>query len=432
MSARAAPLLTASRPPRGTPFSWLLPGALVAALGCPHPQPEAEAAPGGPEPELRVGLAMGLSSVRLGGDGELFVTDDGNGQPVGAIAPGSVWTITVDSSAGFTLLRPDGTRTERHQGISAVNVTEGRFAMANGRRYRGRINVVRLPTGLLLINRLPLESYLAGVLGQEMGPRRPDEREALLAQAVIARTFSVRNRGRWEANGFDATADTRDQVYTGVDGESAQVWDALRATTGQVVRYRGKIIDAYYHSSCGGRTAAVEDVFKSAQRQPYLRSVSDASGGGHSYCELAPHFQWREEWDAQTLRTILTRTLPAVMTVSGDGLQPITDVQVTRTTSSGRVAELRVVFAHGDVRIAGPDVRSILRPAADRLLQSTAFGVSVTTDGGRVSRLVAQGSGAGHGVGFCQWGAIGRARAGQKYRDILSTYFPGTTVERLY
>ena len=388
--------------------------------------------PGGPEPELRVGLAMGLSSVRLGGDGELFVTDDGNGQPIGAIAPGSVWTISVDSNAGFTLLRPDGTRTERHQGISAVNVTEGRFAMANGRRYRGRINVVRLPSGLLLINRLQLESYLAGVLGQEMGSRRPDEREALLAQAVIARTFAVRNRGRWEANGFDATADTRDQVYTGVDGESAQVWDALRATTGQVVRYQGKIIDAYYHASCGGRTAAVEDVFKSAQRQPYLRSVSDASGGGHSYCELAPHFQWREEWDAQTLRTILTRTLPAVMTVSGDGLQPITDVQVTRTTSSGRVGELRVVFAHGDVRIAGPDVRSILRPAADRLLQSTAFRVSVTTDGSRVSRLVAQGSGAGHGVGFCQWGAIGRARAGAKYRDILTTYFPGTSVERLY
>jgi stage II sporulation protein D len=403
---------------------------VASVLGCPHPQPSTVT--GGPEPELRVGLAVGLTSVRLGGDGELFVTDDGNGQPVGAIAPGSVWTITVDSNAGFTFLRPDGTRTERHLGVSAVNVTEGRFAMANGRRYRGRINLVRDRSGLVLINRLPLESYLAGVLGLEMGPRRSNEREALLAQAVVARTFAVRNRGRWEASGFDATADTRDQVYTGVDGETAQVWEALRATTGQVVEYRGKIIDAYYHGSCGGRTAAVEDVFRSAQRQPYLRSVSDASGGGHSYCDVAPHFQWREEWDGQTLRTILTRTLPAVMTVSGDGLQPITDVQVTRTTSSGRVGELRVVFAHGDVRITGPDVRSILRPGADRLLQSTAFRVFVTKDSGTVSHLVAQGTGAGHGVGFCQWGAIGRARAGQQYRDILTTYFPGTTVERLY
>ncbi len=403
---------------------------VTGLMGCPHPQPPA--VPMGPEPELRVGLAVGLAGLRLGGDGELFVTDDGNGQPVGAIPAGTVWTITVDSNPGFTLLRPDGTRTERHAGVSAVNVTEGRFAMANGHRYRGRVNVVRDKSGLLLINRLPIESYLAGVLGQEMGSRRPEEREALLAQAVVARTFALRNRGRWEANGFDATADTRDQVYTGVDGETTQVWDALRATTGQVVRYRGTIIDAYYHASCGGRTAAVEDVFRTAQRQPYLRSVSDASGGGHSYCELAPHFQWREEWDRQTLRAILTRTLPAVMTVSGDGLQPITDVQVTRTTSSGRVGELRVVFAHGDVRIAGPDVRSILRPAADRLLQSTAFRLFVTTDGGTVSRLVAQGVGAGHGVGFCQWGAIGRARAGQRYRDILTTYFPGTTVDRLY
>lgn len=430
MSGGTAPLVPASRASRRTPFSWLVPAGLATLLACPHPQPVPVLQ--GPEPELRIGLATGIATVRLGGDGELFVTDDGNGQPVGAIAPGSVWTITVDSSSGFTLLRPDGTRTERHLGVSAVNVTEGRFAMANGRRYRGRINVVRDRSGLVLINRLPLESYLAGVLGQEMGPRRSDEREALLAQAVIARSFAVRNRGRWEASGFDATADTRDQVYIGVDGETAQVWDALRATTGQIVRYQGKVIDAYYHASCGGRTAAVEDVFKTAQRRPYLRSVSDASGGGRSYCDIAPHFQWREEWDGQTLRTILTRTLPTVMTVGGDGLQPITDVQVTRTTSSGRVGELRVVFTHGDVRVTGPDVRSILRPAQDRLLQSTAFRVFVTTDGGRVSRLVAQGTGAGHGVGFCQWGAIGRARAGQKYRDILTTYFPGTTVERLY
>jgi stage II sporulation protein D len=361
-----------------------------------------------------------------------LVVDDGNGQPLGTIVPGSMWTVTVDSGSGLFLVRSDGTRTGRHTGISAVNVTEGRFAMANGRRYRGRINVVRDRTGLVLINRLPLESYLAGVLGQELGPRRPDEREALLAQAVVARTFAVRNRGRWEASRFDATADTRDQVYLGVEAETPQVWDAVRTTAGQVVRYHGQVIDAFYHASCGGRTAAVEDVFRTAQRQPYLRSVSDASGGGHAYCDIAPHFQWSEEWDGPPLRAILTRTLAAVMTVSGDGLQPITDVQVTRTTSSGRVGELRVIFAHGDVRIAGPEVRSILRPAADRLLQSTAFRVFVTTNGGSISRLVAQGTGAGHGGGLCQWGSIGRARAGQRYRDILTTYFPGTTVERLY
>jgi stage II sporulation protein D len=120
------------------------------------------------------------------------------------------------------------------------------------------------------------------------------------------------------------------------------------------------------------------------------------------------------------------------MEVGGDGLQRITDVQVTRTTSSGRVAELRVAFAHGDVRIAGPDVRTVLRPTSDQLLQSTAFRVFVTRSDAGVGQLTLEGTGAGHGVGMCQWGAIGRARAGQSYRRILATYFPGTTVERLY
>jgi stage II sporulation protein D len=413
---------------RGTPFSWLAPIVLGALLACPQPHPEAL----GPEPELRVGLATGAPEVHLGGDGELFVADDGNGAPVGAIPAGRTWTVVPDSSGGLVLVRPDGSRTERHGGVSAVNVTEGRFAMVNGRRYRGRVNVIRGRAGLTLISRLPVESYLAGVLSQELGARAPEEREALLAQAVVARTFALRNRGRWEADGFDATADTRDQVYLGVDAETAQSWDAVRATAGLVVRYEGRLIDAYYHSTCGGRTAAVEEVFRSAQRQPYLRSVSDASGGGHFYCERSPRFRWRAQWDAATLRTILTRTLATVMQVGGDGLQRITDVQVTRTSSSGRVAELRIVFAHGDVRIAGPDVRTVLRPTSDQLLQSTAFRVFVTRSDSEVGRLTLEGTGSGHGVGLCQWGAIGRARAGQPYRRILATYFPGTTVEKLY
>lgn len=427
MSVPAPRSAWASRDRLGTPFLWR--GAIVVLLvGCPKPQPPAL----GPEPELRVGLSVGVASIRLGGDGELFVTDDGNGAPIGAVRPGTVWTVVPDSGGGLVLVRPDGTRSERHAGISAVNVTEGRFAMVGGRRYRGRVNVVRDRTGLTLINRIPLESYLAGVLAQEMGPRRSEEREALLAQAVVARTFALRNRGRWEAQGYDATADTRDQVYVGADGETPQAREAVRATAGEVVRYQGRLIEAYYHASCGGRTAAVEEVFRSAQRQPYLRSVSDRARDGHTYCEPSPRFQWREEWDAPTLRAILTRTLATVMSVGGDGLQPITDVQVARTTASGRVAELRIVFAHGDVRIAGPDVRTVLRPAPDRLLSSAGFRLFVTKDGPLVGRLAAQGSGAGHGVGFCQWGAIGRARAGQRYRDILATYFPGTTVGRLY
>jgi len=369
--------------------------------------------------------------VTLGGDGELFVTDDGSGDPLGSIPAGSSWTVVADT-VGLRLVKPDGTRSERHFGISAVNVTENRFAVANGRRYRGRVNVVRDASGLTLLNRVPVESYLAGVVGPELGARRPDERQALLAQAVVSRSFALKNRGRWEAQGFDAWTDIRDQVYDGVAAETPDAWDAVRQTRGEVLRYHGEIVDAYFHSTCGLSTAGVDEVFRTTQAQPYLRSVSDASTRGHYYSELSPRFRWREEWDAAKLRAILSRTLPAMMNTGGGGLQRITDVEVTRTTPSGRVGELRIVFDHGDVRVAGPDVRAVLRPQPDQLLGSSAFQLRVTKEGGQVTRLVAAGTGWGHGVGFCQWGAVGRARAGQDYRKIATTYFPGANVERLY
>jgi len=415
---------------------WATPAlASLALLGtaCPRPAPLTPSLPSGAEPELRVGLFAGVSQVVLGGDGELFVTDDGNGAPLGAVPAGATWQIAADSAGGLRVIRPDGGRSDSHRGVSAVNVTENHFAMVNGRRYRGRINIVRMGAGLTVMNRVPVESYVAGVLGIELGPRRPDEFQALLSQAVVSRTYALRNLRRWEADGVDAWADTRDQVYAGLAGETPQVWAAVRETGGEVVRYRGELIDAYFHSTCGFSTAGVEEAFHASQPRPYLRPVSDASGGGHYYCEISPRFRWRAEWDGAKLRAILTRTLPSVMAVSEDGLQPITDVTVTRTTESGRVGELRIVFARGDVRIAGPDVRSVLRPETDQLLQSTAFQLFVTHEGdGRVSRLVAAGAGAGHGVGLCQWGAIGRARAGQQYREILATYYPGTSVAKLY
>jgi len=367
----------------------------------------------------------------LGGDGELFVTDDANGQPVGSIPAGATWTVVVDTP-GVALVKADGSRTGRYGGISAVNVSEHRFAVANGRRYRGRLNVVRDASGLTLMNRVPVESYLAGVIGGEMGPRRPDERQAMLAQAVVSRTFALKNRGRWESQGFDAWADVRDQVYGGVAGETPAVWEALRATRGEVIRYHGALVEAYYHSTCGSSTAGVEEAFRTAQARPYLRPVSDASGGGRYYCDLSPRFRWREEWDGAKLRAILSRTLPAMMNAGGGGLQRITDIAVTGTTASGRVRELRIAFEHGDVRVPGSDVRAVLRPEPDRLLGSAAFRLTVDKDGGQVSRVVAAGSGWGHGVGFCQWGAVGRARAGQDYPKIVTTYFPGTNVERLY
>src|SRR3989449_6295533 len=246
--------------------------AFAGACGGPQPSPLTP----GTEPELRIGLVAGAPSVTLGGDGELFITDDANGEPIGSIPAGTAWTVVSDT-LGIRLVKPDGSRGERRGGISAVNVTENRFAMANGRRYRGRLNVLRDSEGLTVTNRVPVESYLAGVIGGELGPRRADERQAMLAQAVVSRTFALKNRGRWQPQGFDAWADVRDQVYTGIAGETADVWGALRAARGEVLRYDGDLIYAYFHSTCGFSTAGADEAFKTAQSQPYLRPVSGRS-----------------------------------------------------------------------------------------------------------------------------------------------------------
>lgn len=408
--------------------------ALLVAAGCPRPRGRGPTPTA--EPELRIGLAVGADTAALGGSGggELLLTDETSGALVGSIPAGARWLVIPDSADGTRLrfVKPDGTRTDPYRRIAAVNVTEDRFAVANGRRYRGRIHVAAGRGVLTVVNRVSLESYVAGVVGPEIGGRRPNEEAAVLAQAIVSRSFALKNRGRWESLGFDAYADTRDQVYLGVAVETPQAWDAVRKTAGQVLRYDGDVVDAFFHSTCGFSTAGVEEAFPTARARPYLRPVSDASGGGHYYCDISPRFRWREEWDGPKLRAILSRTLPAVTPLSGDGLQPITDVRVGRTTRSGRVGEVRIVFERGDVRIPGPDVRTVLRPEAGRTLYSGAFQLTVTKSGSEVSRVVAAGAGSGHGVGMCQWGAIGRARAGQNYRAILTTYFPGTKIEKLY
>jgi stage II sporulation protein D len=409
--------------------------ALLASAACPSSRPAVGPVPGA-EPELRIGLAVGAVNASIGGreSGELFVSEAASGVPVGSVPAGVRWVVVPDSAdaSRLRLIRPDSTRTEPLRGIAVVNVTENRFVVANGRRYRGRINITSGRGGLTVVNRVAVEGYVAGVVGPEIGPRRPDEFDAVLAQAIVSRSFALRNRGRWDSFGFDAYADTRDQVYLGVAVETAQAWDAVRRTAGQVLTYDGAVIDAFFHSTCGYSTAGVEEAFSTAGTRPYLRPVSDERGAGRFYCDISPRFRWREEWDGPKLRAILSRTLPTLSPLSGDGLQRITDVSVTRKTRSGRVAELRIVFERGDVRVPVGDVRTILRPDADRWLSSTAFQLTVSKDNGEVTHLVAAGGGSGHGVGMCQWGAIGRARAGHDYRKILGTYFPGTKIEKIY
>ncbi len=194
--------------------------------------------------------------------------------------------------------------------------------------------------------------------------------------------------------------------------------------------YQGNLISPFYHSTCGGSTASPEESFRTVTAVPYLKSVSDAHESGF-YCDISPRFRWSVAWDGRTLADILRRTVPRRMGIDAEALTDIRGVSVQRTGASGRILEARIEVAGGEIPVYGPDVRSVFATSEGAMLQSTFFRFRVE---GRANGfgVVAEGGGAGHGVGMCQWGAIGRARAGQSMEQIVTTYFPGTRIERWY
>jgi stage II sporulation protein D len=301
----------------------------------------------------------------------------------------------------------------------------------NGRFYRGLLDILRDSTGLTVVNRVGMEAYLLGVVSAEMGRRNFAEQSALEAQAVVSRTYALRNIGKWKARGFDLTAGVSDQVYAGAGAETPEGRSAVRQTRGQIVTYDGAPIEAFFYSTCGGRTADGYEVFRGARR-PYLRSIADRAEDGSDYCSISPRYRWHEEWTDASLRATLERNLPPVTGVNGKDVRQVRDIRVARRTSTGRVDQLAIALGGPEIRVNGLAIRQVLRPLSGELLRSNAFILSATGAGERVTHLTADGMGAGHGVGFCQWGAVGRARAGQGYEQILAAYFPGTRVVRRY
>ena len=183
-------------------------------------------------------------------------------------------------------------------------------------------------------------------------------------------------------------------------------------------------------SSDGGSTAEPDELWQS-ENEPWLRRVSDRiPGTDRYYCDIAPRFRWTRTWDEATLRGVLDRYLRA-----GSGARvpvgAVRDVAVSSRTASGRVGVLSIATDGGRALLRGNDIRFAVRSVGGDILPSTYFSVDAERGAdGRLTRLTIRGNGNGHGVGMCQWGAVGRARAGQDFRAILRAYFPGATVER--
>jgi stage II sporulation protein D len=304
--------------------------------------------------------------------------------------------------------------------------SSGNYIEFENASYRGSIIVVGSGAGrLTVVNLLGAEDYLRGVVPLEIGKRDMAEIEAVKAQAVAARTYTYRRIAEKEDMPFDLLPDVSDQVYGGVNAENRVCDMAIEQTRDMVLTYGGSICMAYYHSTCGGRTANIQDVWGKAP-QPYLRSVADTDASGRAYCAISGSYSWEEQWGTRQLSDIITAYAPRAFPDSPRPQGTLTGLRIQHRFPCGRIASCLVVTSAGSYKYGGDRIRFVFRRNRPEfpILRSANFDiVSVGPD-----EVHIHGRGYGHGVGMCQMGAIGRACQGQSFEQILKAYYTGADI----
>jgi stage II sporulation protein D len=379
-----------------------------------------------------VGLVLGQAEARFQALAGNYVIREAQGdQPIAVAAVGEPWAVVGRGGTELRVVDPRGYVSQAHERPVRVEPLAPDSLLAIGeRRYAGALEVLADPAGLTLVNELPLEQYLRGVLPHELRAGQ-GALEALRAQAIAARTYALKRMGSRAELGFDVFADVQDQVYGG--SGDATVWTdrALTDTRGRVLLAGDLLVDAYYHSTCGGATAALEESFP-YPGVPYLISVNDRDRKGGYYCSRSRYFRWQATYARSALERLFARNLARLATLPSIGLGLLVDITIGESSRGGRVLALRIETSTGSYQVVRGDVRWLFADEGSPGLRSTLFLLRKDRLGGLIQSLTLTGGGWGHGVGMCQIGALGRAEAGAEHEDILAYYYRGTRVERLY
>lgn len=340
---------------------------------------------------IRIAIVKSAAEVTVGGDG-LLVTGD-NGEALVLSLP-----VTVRYSKDGLIAAGKSFKSLVFSATSAVYI--------NNKPYRGLAELSRADNGILVVNQLALEDYLVGLINCEISSAWPIE--AVKAQAVIARTYALNRKTARSNAAYHLESSVIDQVYDGCLIEDSRAHRAVSETEREVLTSGGSVIQAFYHSTCGGKTEASENVWGMAL--PYLKGVD---------CQYCQTLQASAVWDVKlTLSEIEDR-----LRVAGYKLSGLSGIKAGPLNSRGRLKQVVLVAAKGGLSITGDQFR---KAVGYGVIKSTRFIVKVADGEASFS-----GSGNGHGVGLCQWGAKQRSLDGFNYIEILSYYYPGTELKKL-
>lgn len=340
----------------------------------------------------------------------------------------------------LTFYAPDGSLIHLGSEPVVFYPSDGKFTV-NGREYRGNVEIALDAYGSFsVINRVKAEDYLFSVLPREMPAL--SHPEALKAQAVIARSYLLKNLHRHQVDGFSLCASTDCQVYGGIGDEAPTAIDAVRQTRGMALSNAGQIVNALFHSTCGGRTAAYSDVWH-GDDLPYLISVDDGTAMKEknlssrdklkkflelnaANCHGSKYFRWDKSYTHEQLLSLLKLTIPEFTNNPELKINEMRDISVASYSKSGRAQELKISTDKGVFIFEKDTIRWVLGS-----LKSTMFIIDVEGKGNS-RRYDIKGAGWGHGLGLCQIGAMKMARDGVAYDKILAHYYPGSKIVNLW
>jgi stage II sporulation protein D len=371
------------------------------------------------DPLVRIGLVRyfsGAQKISVRSDAHVTLRDPVSGKKLAFLKSGTLTISLLDNALSYT---GDHIRGGSSQAIALVADHDGGIQMtseigrdAHWHRYRGTLSIAAGSSEMTVVDSLGVEEYVYGVLAAEIGKDAPPE--ALKAQAVAARTYALKNRGRFGAQGFDVDDTTRSQGYLGMDGETPETAAAVDATRGEVLTYAGQLIEAPYSTDSGGVTAC-----DSTGKCPYLQPVIDSPGPGMpDYAGTSVTHEWDLEMSAATLEKALAadpRTHVAhFLCLTLDSLD-----------ASGRITTATVSDNDGTMKtVPGSVLRQIL---GNDQLRSTRVTLTVRANGD----YVFHGKGWGHGLGMSQLGAKAMAAPpyNHTYREILEHYYVGAVCQ---
>lgn len=356
-------------------------------------------------------LAFALLAINIfARDVKVLISEDKNNISLIASSPFRVKnldtgkTYKITESGTFAIKKENGQiicgNLKSKKGFVLTLIKSNANFGLNKNKYNGNLEIVPSAKGVNIIEILDLEKYLLGVLPYEMSYSWPVE--ALKAQAVAARTYTLKSIEDKKLGDFDLYSDIRSQMYKGSFTVYDSVKQAVEETKGQVLTYKGEKFYTYYHANCGGHTDPV----------PWLKDpIKPLSGNTCGYCKNAKTYTWKAALNKDTVQKFLAKN-----NIAGT----FKKIKIAQKFPSGRAKTLTVITNKTKKEISCNDFRVGVG--------STVMKSCFLT---KINGLNLEGRGYGHGGGMCQEGAKGMALDGKKYKDILKRYYPGSEIKKI-